>query len=61
MNIVFHEVFAAQTDRNQYIEQIKEETQATKNTISLIPDTKEANEIYKLLEQLAQYGKYKVT
>lgn len=59
LNIVFHEIFAAQTDRNQYIEQIKEETQATKNAISLIPDTKDANEIYKLLEQLAQMNDLK--
>lgn len=59
LSIVFHEIFAAQSDRNAYIEQVKEDTQAAKNRVSLIPDTKDANEIYKLIEQLAQMNDLK--
>lgn len=59
LNIVFHEIFAAQGDRKAYIEQVKEDTQANKNRMSLIPDTSNANEIYKLIEQLAQMNDLK--
>ena len=38
LSIVFHEIFAAQSDRNAYIEQVKEDTQAAKNRVSLIPE-----------------------
>lgn len=59
LNVVFHELFAPQADRQTYIEQIKSDSQSAKNTISIIPDTTSVNEIWKLIETLAQMNDLK--
>lgn len=59
LNVVFHELFAPQADRNSYIEQIKNDTQSIKNTMSVIPDTTSVNDIWKLIETLAQMNDLK--
>lgn len=52
LKIVFHDIFGAQTNHKGYIESVKEETQSSKDIISLIPQVDQANDIWKLIDSL---------
>ncbi|MCF0219894.1 MAG: BREX system P-loop protein BrxC [Muribaculaceae bacterium] len=54
LNIVFHDIFSAQSNPKVYINAVQNETQSQKDVISLVPDTSHTNDIWKLIDSLVR-------
>ena len=56
LNLMVYSLFNISGDRQDFIEQIKMETQHDKNRITLIPDNRDFSQIDKLLGEISRYS-----
>lgn len=52
MKVVFHDILSVKPSLNEYVDHVKEETQAQKNVISIIPSADNASEIQNIVDSI---------
>lgn len=52
MKVVFHDILSVKPSLNEYVDHVKEETQAQKNIISIIPSVDYATEIQNIVDSI---------